>query len=281
MRNYGRVIQAFTNTVWAIQPEKAEAIIALLEFRASGQRYTAEEIEARTQSDAATSRKASAAKGVAVLPMVGVVSQRLSIMDEISGGGSVSTDSFARVLRGAVNDPDVGAIVLDVDSPGGSVYGVAELSKQIFEARQSKPIYAVANSLAASAAYWLATSAEKLFVTPSGEVGSVGVLAVHEDRSEADAKEGYKYTVVKAGEFKAEDAPYTPLTDQARAFLQSRVDDYYGMFIDALARNRGMKRREVDANFGQGRVFGAKDAVSRNMADSIKTLDEVVAMLTK
>lgn len=281
MRDYSRVMQAFKSTVWAIQPEKAEAILALLEFRSSGQRYTPEEIEARVGVEAAAGKTAKPVGKVAIIPMLGVISQRLSLMDDVSGGGSVSTDGFAKVLRAAVNDPEVSAIVLDVDSPGGSVYGVAELSKQIFDARQQKKIYAVANSLAASAAYWLATSADKLFVTPSGEVGSVGVLSIHEDRSEANAKDGYRYEVIKAGQYKAEDSPFAPLTDDARAFIQARVDEYYGMFVESLARNRAMKKRDVDATFGQGRIFGAKDAVARGMADGIKTLDEVIALLTK
>ena len=154
--------------------------------------------------------------------------------------------------------------------------GVEELSAEIFQARGQKPITAVANSLAASAAYWIATAADELVVTPSGEVGSIGVFAAHEDVSGMLEQAGVKVNLVSAGRYKTEGNPFEPLTEEARASIQGRVDEYYEQFVSAVARNRGVKRSEVRNGFGEGRVVGAKQAVSLGMADRVGTLDETI-----
>lgn len=223
-------------------------------------------------------RPAAVRGDIAVMSLTGVVSQRSEIFMEFFGG--VSTEQFGTELDSLVKDNRVGAIVLDVDSPGGDVAGVSELSKTIFEARGSKPIIAVANSMAASAAYWIASAADKVFVTPGGQVGSVGVLAIHQDISALLESEGVKMTIVSAGEFKDEGNPYEPLGDEAHAEIQRRVDDYYGMFVGDLARNRGVSRKTVLSDFGQGRMLGAAAAVKAGMADRVATLDETLARLT-
>jgi signal peptide peptidase SppA len=181
----------------------------------------------------------------------------------------------------AVNDARIGAIVFDVNSPGGSVTGVDELSKMIYDARGSKPIVAVANHLMASAAYWIGTAADELVVTPSGEVGSIGVFAAHQDVSAAMEKEGVKTTLISAGKYKTEGNPFEPLTDEAHASIQARVDDYYSMFTKAVARNRGVNVADVRGGFGEGRVVGAQQAVSLGMADRVATLDDVISGLTR
>jgi signal peptide peptidase SppA len=133
---------------------------------------------------------------------------------------------FAAAFRQALADPSIGGIVISVDSPGGSVYGVPELVAEIYRARGQKPVVAVADSMAASAAYWIACQAEQVYVTPGGEVGSIGVLTAHADMSQALANEGVSVSVISAGRYKAEASPYAPLTDEARAAIQARVDEY-------------------------------------------------------
>lgn len=269
---YEHVLTWVATTPWAILPEKLAVMMEVLAVHARGGKFSADEIAARIGD-----RRPSAAMtsgGVAVLPLHGIISQRADMMSESSGG--TSTEGFTRAFRAAVADPDVGAIVIDVDSPGGSVPGVDELSAEIFRARGQKPVTAVANSLAASAAYWIASAADELVVAPSGEVGSIGVFTAHQDLSRALDSAGITTTLIGAGKYKTEASPYAPLSVDARAAIQSRVDDYYGMFTRAVARNRGVSVDDVRGGFGEGRVVGARDAVRQRMADRIGTLDAVI-----
>jgi len=176
-----------------------------------------------------------------------------------------------------MQDARVKAIIFDVDSPGGSVEGVTELASEIYNARKKKPSIAVANAQAASAAYWLASAAGELVVTPSGQVGSIGVYVAHQDESKALENEGVRITLISAGKYKTEGNPSEPLADEARAAIQSKVDDYYTMFVKGVAQNRGSTQAAVRDGYGQGRMVLASQAVKLNMADRVATLDDVLA----
>ena len=275
---YTRIIQAVIETPWAILPQKLVVIRDLLAFRAAGGRLTEEELRERLHGEqriaARANNRAGAMEGVAVLPLVGTIIPRADMLTESSGG--VSIQRFQRNFRQAINDESISAIVLDVDSPGGQVGLVDELSSEIFRARGQKPISAVANNLAASAAYWIASAATEMVVTPSGEIGGIGVFAMHEDMSGLLEREGIKVSLIAAGKYKTDGNPFEPLSDEARAAIQGRVDEYYDMFLGAVARNRGRKRSEVRDGFGQGRVVGSREAVNLGMADRIATLEETV-----
>src|SRR6185295_35537 len=131
---------------------------------------------------------------VAVIPIMGTISHRAEAMQAASGG--TSTEKLSQRFAQAISDPKVRGVVLDIDSPGGTVAGTPELAAQIRAARGSKPIVAFANAQAASAAYWLGAQADEFLVTPSGEVGSIGVFATHEDQSAAAATAGVKMTLI-------------------------------------------------------------------------------------
>jgi signal peptide peptidase SppA len=154
---------------------------------------------------------------------------------------------------------------------------VDELSTEIFNARAQKKVVAVSNTLAASAAYYIASAAEEFIVTPSGEAGSIGVYAMHLDFSKQNDMTGVGVEYVSAGKYKVEGNPDQPLSDEARAAMQSRVNDYYNMFVKAVARNRNVKVDDVRNGFGEGRVVGAREAVKLGMADRIATLDQTLA----
>jgi signal peptide peptidase SppA len=201
------------------------------------------------------------------------------MVDDISGPGSTSTQQFSAVLRQMLADDTVGQILIDIDSPGGSVYGVSELAGEIVKARAQKPVIAVANSLAASAAYWIGCSASEFYVTPGGEVGSIGVWQAHFDYSKALEEDGVKPTLISAGKFKVEGNPYVPLDEHAQAFMQSRVDDYYNAFVEAVAVGRGVSISDVRNGMGEGRVLGAEAALAMNMVDGISTFDEVLSKM--
>lgn len=272
---YQRIISEVFRKPWAILPEKLQTIADLVILRASGEKLTDEEIRARMGVPAAPASRSVGS--VAVIPIYGVISQRMNLMSDISGGTSI--EQLTAAYRSALNDPGVSAIVFDVDSPGGAVEGVPELAAEILAGRKTKKTVAVANSFAASAAYWLAASAGEIVVTPSGAVGSIGVFAAHEDMSKALENEGVKVSLVSAGKFKVDGNPYEPLSETARADLQARVDEYYGMFVKAVGKGRSASQESVRGGFGEGRMVIASDAVKQGMADSIGTLDQTLERL--
>ena len=171
-------------------------------------------------------------------------------------------------VKRALADPSVRAIDLFVDSPGGSVLGLPETADAIHAANRVKPVRAFVTGIAASAAYWLASQASSITLTPSGEVGSVGVLDLHADISKALENAGVKLTAVTAGEHKTERAPFTPLSDDARAHMQSGVDRWYGDFLGAVRRGRGA-RVPRDSKFGAGRMLDSAAALRMGMVDFV------------
>lgn len=275
---YANVLSFVQKTPWAILPEKGVEIMDFLSQQAQGVKFSAEEIEARTSGSVGRPRAATNGD-VAVLPLYGVVSQRINEAQAISGSSGTSIEKFTKRFQEAVANPNVKAIVLQIDSPGGSVYGIAELANQIYEARSQKYIVAVADSLAASAAFWIASAASEVVVTPGGEVGSVGVYMMHADYSAQLESDGVKTTFISAGKYKIEANPFQALTEDAKAYLQSQVDAYNNMFVGALAKYRGVATSVINENYGQGRVVMAKDAKARGMVDKIATFDEVLAGL--
>ena len=281
-----RVIRTVRETPWAILPSMLTTICDLLALHAEGERLSDAEIRARLDAAAAANGPRPLSQGgrqqgaVAVLPLYGVISQRVGLLTELSGG--TSTQQFAALFHQALADPSIGAIVVDVDSPGGSAFGVPELADVLFRARGGgKPIVTVANSLAASAAYWIATAADEFVVTTSAEVGSIGVRVVHEEFSERLAREGVRRTTISAGVRKNVGSPDVPLTDDDRAAIQKRVNDYYALFVEDVARFRGVSPAEVRGGFGEGWVVGATEAVRLGMADRIETLEEVIERMMR
>jgi signal peptide peptidase SppA len=272
-KRYPHVVRLVSETPWALLPSTLASVLEMVSLRAAGHEFTEEEIQARI--GAGPSRKGATMAGtVAVLPLYGVITPRADLMTDMSGGTSVQR--FSDVFAAAVADQSVSAIVLDVDSPGGSTDMIAELAAEVRAARGSKPIVAVANTLAASAAYWIAAQADEIVVTPSGKVGSIGVLAAHDDISGLQAQAGVKTTLVTAGKFKAEGNPFEPLSEEALASIQGRVDEMYSMFVADVAKGRGVPRDTVRESYGQGRVLLAKPAFEAGMVDRIDTLQATV-----
>ena len=281
MKTYHHLVRWALDQPWAVTPRMLGIIQGIMAERLTGNIPSAEVIAGRIAEErelhAAERRGGAVAGAVAVMPVYGVMMQRADALMEMSGGAS--TESLAKRFRALLNDPSIATIVLDIDSPGGGVYGVAEFAEEIFKARGQKRVVAVANSMAASAAYWIASAADELVVTPGGEVGSIGVYMLHEDWSERYAMEGIKPTVIKFGANKAEGIDVEPLSESAQEHFQERVNQYGDAFVAAVAKHRGVSKAVVMRDFGQGMVFGAKDAVRLKMADRVATLDETVARL--
>ena len=278
------LISEFQAMPWAMMPERLNAASAMLGRWVSGARHAMEDDDFGPQKTAWEVRRERAQAmapntSIAVLPVYGTIVQRANMMTEWCGG--TSTQQLAQAFREAMADSTVGAILLDIDSPGGSVYGVGELAAEITAARGQKPIIGLANSLAASAGYWLLSACEEVYVTPGGEVGSIGVWQAHFDYSAQLAADGVKPTLVSAGKFKVEGNPYNPLDEEAQAYMQQRVDDYYQAFSSGVAKARGVSLKAVQEGMGQGRCLGAEAALAENMVDGIATFEDVVRKMQK
>lgn len=276
------VLQAFTEHPWAILPRKLTVLQEIVVRHASGEKLDPEEVQTRIHGavrppDRRISAPEPGTAAVAVLPLFGTIFPRGNLMTNVSG--ATSAEAFGAQFQALVNDPEIDAIILDVDSPGGQVDGIAELSSQIYAARGTKPVVAVSNHTMASAAYWVASAADEVVVTPSGSVGSVGVFAVHEDISRALQNDGVNVSIISAGKYKVEGNPYQPLSDEARAAIQASVNETYTAFVEALARNRGVAAETVRGGFGEGRMVRAEQAVQMNMADRVATLNQTVNRL--
>lgn len=284
--NHQLLVAEFLATPWALMPERLHALASVVMRWSTGiaadvdnmVRIQADRVIRETRRQATTAQSAG---GIAVLPLYGIVTQRGNMVDDVSGPGTTSTQQFSSALRQLLADDTVSQILIDIDSPGGSVYGVAELADEIQTARAQKSVVAVANSLAASAAYWIGCSASEFYVTPGGEVGSIGVWQAHQDYSRALDEAGVKTTLISAGKYKVEGNPYSPLDEEAQSFMQSRVDDYYAAFTKAVARGRGVPISQVRDGMGQGRVLGADAALAQNMVDGVATFDEVIKKMRR
>jgi signal peptide peptidase SppA len=277
VKTYPAIVATLADSVWLIEPGKLETILGVLNGRLLGQvqadRGMLEALAAETQARSTPKRFRS----VAVLPLVGTIMHRGGMMEESSG--MVSTERWGREFDQLVADPEVGAIVLDVDSGGGTVDGVPELADKVYNARGEKPIVAVANTWMCSAAYFIASAADEIVATPSGVVGSIGVVVVHVDQSGLNEQVGLAYTYVTYGAYKAEGHGDAPLADEARQRLQDYVDVYGEQFVKAVARNRGVTPQTVRQTYGQGRYYQAPEALDRKMIDRVGTLEETIARL--
>lgn len=272
---YSHILRLVCETPWAIRPSMLAVIVDVLAFRVAGGRFTADETEQRVLAARQARGERQQTEGaVAVLPIEGVIIPKATAFSEMSGGTSL--DGFQAMFRAAVGDDNVKAVVLDIDSPGGVVQGVPEMAAEIRAARGSKPIVAIANHEAASAAYWLGSQAEKFYVTKSGRVGSIGVYTTHENRQGEAAQMGIEHTLVSAGEYKTEGNPYEPLSDEGKAYMQTQVNEFYSMFVNDVAKGRGSDSDTVRSGFGQGRMVLARQAVRDGMVDGVSSMESVI-----
>ena len=216
------------------------------------------------------------AAGIAVIPIHGTLVKRTLGLEPSSGLASYA--GVGAMLEAALADPRVGGILLDVDSPGGEASGSFDLARHVREVSRVKPVWAVANDAAFSAAYAIACAAERLVVTETGGVGSIGVIALHVDQSERDATEGYHYTAITAGAHKNDFSPHEPLTDTARETLQGEVDRLYALFVGHVAAMREVPAAEVRAT--DAALYFGPLAVAAGLADAVGTLETTLAELS-
>ena len=264
-----RRLAALSEAPWALMPDALSRIVAW-----SRDGSDPSEVVALTGTHDGVTRMGA----VSVIPVYGVIEHRSDWIMETFGG--VSIEGLRASLRAAIADPSVLAIVLDIDSPGGTVAGMTELAAEVRAARGGgKPIVAVADTLAASAGYWLASQADELVVSPSGSVGSIGVYAIHQEASRMLDAEGITTTIISAGPHKSEGNEFEPLTDGARDDIQGRVDASYAQFLSDVAAGRRVPVDRVEADYGGGRVLTARKAYEAGMVDRVETLAQTVERL--
>lgn len=276
------------STCWAIDPEKLDAICELLTIRRAGLEYDADEIALRIGPAQTTPRATPTGTGspisgpsrVAVLTIAGTLVPRRIDATQVSGGGLVSAESIGNAIDEHLANPDVSAIVLDIASPGGAVQGIPELAAKIRAGSKQKRIIAVANQQMTSAAYWLASGASEIVASPSAEVGSIGILAIHQENSRANAEAGITTTVFRSVPFKAELSSLEPLSDAASSYVEQRIAAAHQQFVEAIAAGRRITVEAVASRFGQGRTLTASAALAAGMVDRIATLDQVLSELT-
>jgi len=283
-----RLLRAAGQGVWLIEPQKAEAIVSAIALRARMGPRAEPAFDERPKAEI-SGEVSAGQKTIRVLRLMGTILPRGNMMADISGPGAANLVAFQRAFRQAAEDSGTSAIVIEIDSPGGQIDLVPETAAMIRAARRAdRPIVAVANTLAASAAYWIASAADELVVTPSGTVGSIGVYMLHRDVSAALQAQGIAPTFIFEGARKVEGNPFEPLDDAARKALQADVRSAYEAFTKDVAKARGVPVSVVRADpetserhMGGGRAYGAQEAVRLGMADRVATLDETIQRLAR
>lgn len=234
-------------------------------------------LTAATKAATAARQQPKSAKYTAVLPMFGMIDQHGGWIVDMMGGTSLASLNEAFDL--CMSEDRISNVMLHVHSPGGSVYGVKEMADKIHAARGTKPVCAVANSMMASAAYYIGSACDRVYATVGADVGSVGVYQMHFNYSAALKDDGIECTIIREPAFKAEGNPYEPLTDEATQEMKSDVHRIYQQFTSDVARYRGMDVGVVRDTFGKGRTMDAASAQKCGMINRVATYGDVLARM--
>ena len=261
-----RVWNKAADEPWAIT---SSALTTILDI-AARQNAPPEAVAAKLGRELQNSYRLEMRDGIAVLPVVGPLFRYANLFTQVSGASSY--ELLAKDFTQAVENPDVKAIVLNIDSPGGEVNGCAEFADMIHEARGVKPIIAYASGDAASGAYWIAAAADEIVVSKTSALGSIGVVGVYRGNKGEDAVE----VVSSQSPYKRLD----PDTDDGRARLQKRIDAMADVFVEAVAKYRGVASSHVQNHYGSGDVFIGDAAVKQDLADRIGSFEKLLFELS-
>ena len=262
------VIEAITATQWAILPEWLQTIASIAE-REHEYANNLEALEQKLGRPLNNTRDVTVRNGVAVVPMVGPMFRRADLFTRISG--ATSYDTLALDLREAADNPAVHSIILNIDSPGGEVNGVAELAQQIYSLRDRKKVIAYASGNMASAAYWLGSAADSIVASPTATVGSVGAMMSMRMDSEDPKRKTFRFISSQSPLKNA-----SPETDAGSREIQRVVDEMAQVFIESVALHRGISTQTVLDQYGQGAVFVGAESKKRAMVDEIGIFETVL-----
>lgn len=280
---YPHLAAQLFNVPLLVHPQKLDAIIAGLGQRLLGTTVTQPQSEDTLPAELFSTRRGernesgyTVTDGVAVIFASGALVHR----EQFNMADStyfVGYNRLAEQLEAAVADPDVHAVLQIYDSPGGQVSGAFEYGDRIAALRGKKPMWAIADDMAASAAYLAGSAFEQLAVSATGYVGSIGVVMRHVDLSRALANEGIQIKHIFAGAHKVDGNPYEPLPKDVQASLQADVDGLYETFVQAVARNRGIEPKSVRDT--QARTYRGQAGVDAGLADRVATTDQLISEL--
>ena len=278
-KKYPHINDYLYNTPWAILPEKLEEIQAVIFSRENQDiklNVIPEKIEEKWETELKSRNSSNGyaldvtENGIAVIPVFGTLAKRMNLLMALSGG--TSTEILQKKIQAALDDSKVKGILLRIDSPGGSAFGCFEASDFIYNARGKKPIIAYADGSMTSAAYLIGSAADKVIAYDTSLVGSIGVVSIHIDYSVKDKNEGIVKTVLTAGKYKGLGNSAEPLTKEGREYIQEELDYYYSLFVDAVARNRGVSVDDVLA-MAEGKIFIGQQALDIGLVDEIGNFD--------
>lgn len=278
-----KVNELFFMRPWAVKEDLLTPMADIIDRHLSGKKLSKEEIEAASaKAGKPIKPDYEVVNGVARIPIYGVIAKRASMVNQVSQPEGTSVEEIAKNFKAAIKDESVSLIALDIDSPGGSVDGVSEISDLIYAYRAktagkmgAKEVYAYANGQMCSAAYWIGSAASMIYATKSTEVGSIGVYAVMTDWTVANHNAGVKREVIKAGRNKATGHPDKPMTEEDRAVVQDEVNTYYKLFTETVMRNRRMGLDRID-KVATGKVFIGSQALDAGLIDGIAEIDSAL-----
>lgn len=263
-------LDAALNAVWAMEEQALETLLRI----ASRQNdVTPEALDAYASKSLANAEQARVRDGVAVLDAIGPLFKRANLFTAMSGATSYTI--MRADLQAALDDPKVKAIILNIDSPGGEASGTAELAQAIYDARGTKPIVAYVSGSGASAAYWIASAADRIVVSPTAILGSIGVQVAYREPAAKAGEKVYRF-VSSQSPNKNPDLG----TEEATAQIQQTIDAMAEVFVADVARNRGVGIETVLSDFGAGGIFVGKAAVVAGLADAIGSFESVLAELS-
>ena len=262
MESHTRVLAAVQAEPWAITPEGLGRIVTI----AQGLGENPEAVAARLGRPLDNTRTMSLHGSAALLPITGPIFRYANVFTQVSGATSIQ--ALATDLTEAVGNPAVKAIVLEVDSPGGMMAGVSEFAAMVRDATSRKPVIAYASSLTCSAAYWIAAAASEIVVADTALLGSVGVVT----RASIRKQDG----TVDIVSSQSPDKRLDPASDAGRAKIQAMVDSLGQVFVESVARYRGVSADTALADFGKGGVLVGAEAVAARMADRVGSLEGVL-----
>ena len=248
---------------WAIEPDYLRSI-------------SKEALSTKSEKHLDNTGSVSIRDGTAIIPIHGPITARNTFFSLFAGGTSLET--LAKDFREALSNEDVESILFDIDSPGGVAVGPFEMAEMIFKGRSKKPIYSYIGRNGSSAAYWLASATEKIFVNPSALVGSIGVVTTIPVQEQPDM-DGYKNIEIVSSNANLKRPD--PKTKEGLAEIRRELDDLESTFIESIAKYRSITPEIIKADFGGGGVVIGRQAVKRNMADALGTYEEVLGLLNQ
>ena len=264
----------FLTSPWAIMPEKLLELQAIYAVHFRGEKIDIAAVEASLGRPLANEQQEYHVRdgGIAVLNIAGVMSNKANMFTRVSGGASAQM--LTQQISSMRADPRVRGVVLDFDTPGGSVFGIPAMGAEIRALASEKPTVSVSTGMMASAGYWTGSAANAVYI--SGEtdyIGSIGVVATH---SYNPRETGPKTTEITAGKYKRMASDNAPLTKEGQAYIQQQVDQIYGAFVDAVATNRRVSADAVLENMADGRIFIGQQAINAGLVDGIATVETMV-----